>query len=456
VLLALLPLLGSAACGARWSDGERAAVFARGATAAGSGPVGDRSDAGAGPATAVADASPGAVDASGATGLVAGPVAAGGGTTASGTAACAVPSDAPGVTDKELTVGSISTLTGPSPGLGASSAAATRAYIAYLNSKGGVCGRKIVLKEGDDGAEGGRYRSVFTGLEPHVLGIVGGFNIGDVGALDLMEEKKVPVVGIPSDDRGTAVSTFFDMNPPFEGPDIVIGKYKHLYDQGVRTATEVYLGITQSRLEAQRQARLMEAAGIHVVDVNELPLSTLSYDGPARRVGNSKADYLLYIGDIQGNGNMARAMQSAGVEPKVEEYFVFSYGGNFIERAGPEAAEGIVSFIRALPNEEAGQNAELARYLEWMDRAAPGQETDMFASDAWASTKAFFDSVATIPGPITRAALVNQLRAVKTFDAGGMFGPIRLGQELTNGCVVEMQVRNGKWVRVAPASGFLC
>ncbi|HJR24315.1 MAG TPA: ABC transporter substrate-binding protein, partial [Acidimicrobiales bacterium] len=351
----------------------------------------------------------------------------------------------------------ISSLRGPVPGLGASSAAATRAYVAFRNATGGVCGRQVVLQEADDGTATNQYRAVVQDMAPNVLGLAGGFALGDVGGLDIIEQAELPVVTSPGDDRGTALPTLFDINPPYEDPDAVIGKYRFLHDQGVRTATQVYLAVSQSRLEAQRQGRLMRAAGIEIVDVQELPIATLSYDAPARRVGNSGADYLFFIADARGNGAMARAMQDAGVTLDSEEYFTFSYGEGFIEQAGTVAAEGATTWLRSLPNEEARSNPELARFNEWMERTAPGVVRDAFAVDGWVGAKAFLETLEDIPGPISRAALVTQLRGVGTYDADGLYGPIRLGAELNNGCFLGMQVRGGEWRRLAPADqGFLC
>jgi ABC-type branched-subunit amino acid transport system substrate-binding protein len=453
-------LISTASCGARWSDEERAAVLTRhqgtpGASApAPSGGAGGAGATGTGGSLDVAGGVASAGDGGGGTGPAAD--GAGGAGASGGPAPCEVASDAPGVTDREIRLGSISSLSGPVPGLGASSAAAARAYVAYRNATGGVCGRRVVLQEADDGTETARYRALVTDMAPKVFGLAGGFALGDVGGLDVIEQAKLPVVGIPGDDRGTALPTYFDLNPPFEDPDGVSGKYRYLYEQGVRTVTQVYLAVSQSRLEAQRQARQMRASGLQIVDVQELPLATLSYDAPARRVANSGADYLFFIGDARGNGAMARAMHDAGVDVQFAEYFTFSYGEGFIEQASPPAAEGAITWLRSLPNEEGGSNAELARFLEWMDRSAPGVVRDAFAVDSWATTKAFLDNLQALRGAITRAALIEQLRSVDTYDADGMYGPVRLGRELNNGCVVGMQVRDGRWRRMTPASGFLC
>jgi hypothetical protein len=114
-----------------------------------------------------------------------------------------------------------------------------------------------------------------------------------------------------------------------------------------------------------------------------------------------------------------------------------------------------VSWTRTLPNEEVS-NPEQQAFLEWMDQAAPGVVQDTFAADSWAAVKAMVDSLAALPGPITREGLLAQLRATTTYDAGGFLGPIQLGPKLNNGCAIAMIVEGGAWRRLTPAEGFLC
>src|SRR3546814_12042717 len=105
--------------------------------------------------------------------------------------------------------------------------------------------------------------------------------------------------------------------------------------------------------------------------------------------------------------------------------------------AGP-AAEGATNWIRSLPNEEPGTNPEQDAYQTWMAQAAPGVSPDTFSADSWAAGKAFFDSLDALPGPITREALVAQLRSVGEYDAGGLIGPTseerRGGKECVSTC----------------------
>lgn len=456
VFAVLFALLTTAACGARWSDEERAAVFARsdgsGAAPAAAGDDGTASGSG----TSVPDAA-GATDgpAAGQGGTGGTDGAAGGtGGAAAGARPCAAPSDAPGVSDDTVTIGSISTVSGPVPGLGESSEAAVRAYVAYRNASGGVCGRQIALKTADDAFDNSRYRAALTEMSSQVIGIAGGLGSGDGGGVDVVQAEKIPVVATATADTFQALPTVFDINPPFADVHAETAKFRWLYDQGVRTAALVYIDLAQVKTQVEQQRAQMEAVGIRVVLDRPVPLSTLSYDTHARAVANSKADYLFYPAAGNLNAAMARSMEGTGYKLKFGEYLT-AYGSNFIELSG-SAAEGAVSFTRALPTEEAASNAEATAFVEWMGRIAPGVPADTFAADAWASAKAFIDNLDALPGPISRDALIAQLRSVGTYDAAGFFGPIQLGAKLSNGCVIGMRVESGAWQRLTPARGFLC
>jgi ABC-type branched-subunit amino acid transport system substrate-binding protein len=460
VAVAGLVVSGATACGARWNDEQRAAVLARergrsvsaaGSSGATSDPAGDLSSSEAGGSTQSVGGSGPSVGS--------GAVAAGSGSKAPagarGSLPCAAPSNEKGVSPTTITVGAISSESGPVPGLGSSAAAAVRALVTQRNATGGVCGRKIVLKEADDGTDNARYRSALRGLNPNVLGISGGFAIGDIGSEDLINELQIPIVNGPSQYTGR-LRWVFDINPDLPKPDMVIGKYKYLYDQGARKVSMSYLAVDQSRNEANIQRKLMEAAGLQIVHVNELPLSTLSYDSAARAAANSGANYLWFIADTNGAANMAKSVHDTGHKWLFKEFSYTTYGTRFIDIAGAEAAEGATSWLRSLPTEEASSNKAMGAYVEWMNRAAPGLPQDLFSIDSYVSAKVFFEALEALPGPITREAWVKQMESIQSYDAQGMFGPISLGRELSQGCAVAMIVQGGKWRRLAPASGFLC
>ena len=459
-------VLVATACGARWSGTQRASVLSRyraGGLATGAADEGSQAAAGVDASgTAAGSAGAGQVGSTGSKGGGSGTAAgARGASGAAGAAAsnlpCAATSNAPGVTPSTITVGSISTLTGPVPGLGAGAQGAIRSYVAYANANGGVCGRKVVLKTADDAYDNAQGRSEYQDMEPQVLGIVGGLASSDPGYADLLTADKVPAVTEATSDQFQNAPTEFDVNPPYANVHVPNGKYKWMYSQGVRKAALVWFSNAQSRENMQEiEKPLMQAAGIQVVNEQELPLSTLSFDPAARAVANSGADYVYFLGAANLNSSFAQSMANTGYKLKFEE-FVSAYDSDFVSEVGPAAdEEPVVNWIRFIPDEERASNPMTDQYLRWMAQTAPGVQHDIFAADSWASGVAFFDALKQLKGPITRDALIAQLKTFTNWDAQGFFGAINLGGKLTNGCFIAVKVVNGKWQRLTPDRGFLC
>jgi branched-chain amino acid transport system substrate-binding protein len=458
--LALVPLL-LVGCGARWTEEQRALVRAGfsgggGEVGAGGSPVAvDANGRGATTGTPTPGATPPQPGGSTSGGGGDPTVTEVGGAAAPGTSAtlpCAASTAAPGITDDELVVGTINSLSGPVPGLGASHLAATQAYVAHRNANGGVCGRQVRLLTVDDGSDAGRNRSAVAELTESAFAIHAGIAAGGDGGVDVVEDAGVPVVG-------TAITPLLRASPSYFGvrPDSDLGaspKYRFLREQGVTTAAVVYIAAASAPDEAQRNIQQMESEGIQIVLELGLPLSTLSYDSAARAVANSGADYLFFLHAAGPSASMAQAMADANYRPLFADYIV-AYGSNFIELGGT-ASEGAVSFIDTLPAEDGGAIPEQAAFLEWMAQAAPESVVDPFAALGWAGAKALFDTLEAVPGPLTREAYLAQLGAVGTYDAGGLLGPIDFSARRGAGCTIGMIVTNGAWQRLAPSQGFLC
>jgi hypothetical protein len=90
---------------------------------------------------------------------------------------------------------------------------------------------------------------------------------------------------------------------------------------------------------------------------------------------------------------------------------------------GGEVVEGTYVSIPFLPLEEADTNPNLQRFAEAVDNP------NVFGADAFAAGLLFERVVGEVvaedgPNGLTRAALLERLRAVDDFDAGGWFGPI--------------------------------
>ena len=104
----------------------------------------------------------------------------------------------PGVTDKEILIGSCSALEGPSRSLGEETVAGAKAYFSLINDEGGVNGRKLKLLSHDDSYDPAKTQACFDRLlDEKVFAL--GFFVGTPTAvkyLPMAEGAKIPLVGL--------------------------------------------------------------------------------------------------------------------------------------------------------------------------------------------------------------------------------------------------------------------
>src|SRR5262249_11917187 len=108
---------------------------------------------------------------------------------------CANAPDGPGVTATEIDVGNVSTLTGPIPGLFLGAVHGTQAFAAYLNARGGICGRRIVVKSADDNLQVSQNASATRTLKDSVFAFVGSFSGDDQGMPSVLAGTDVADIG---------------------------------------------------------------------------------------------------------------------------------------------------------------------------------------------------------------------------------------------------------------------
>ncbi|HEY2669325.1 MAG TPA: ABC transporter substrate-binding protein [Rugosimonospora sp.] len=125
----------------------------------------------------------------------------------SGAAACSGSSgtsgggSVPGVTSTEIIVGTHTPLTGPAAAGYSKISAATKAYFDYVNSKGGVNGRKITFKIMDDAYNPATTQQVVRQLvlQDKVFAILSGLGTPThTGVLDFLNTNKVPDLFVAS------------------------------------------------------------------------------------------------------------------------------------------------------------------------------------------------------------------------------------------------------------------
>jgi hypothetical protein len=116
---------------------------------------------------------------------------------------------------------------------------------------------------------------------------------------------------------------------------------------------------------------------------------------------------------------------------------------------GGSAVEDQYAWLSFLPFEDQGHNDELDAFLQY------NKKPDGFGAQAWVAGEAFAEAVNKVvaksgPNGLTRAAVLEAIKQVNGFTAGGFVAPTDIGARKSAGCLIGMQVKNGKFVRVDP------
>jgi ABC-type branched-subunit amino acid transport system substrate-binding protein len=461
-------------CGARLSDEQMAAATGGGPPRAGVTSGDDTAPAGATTGDAVADPTagapavptggpgapgtdaaggPGPPPAPGAGGSTAGPTADAGPCRPSGGATDV------GVSDTEVRIGNVSTISGPVPGLSQTMINGAKAYVAYANSRGGVCGRRLQLVVGDDRLDTGANRSEHDRLQRQVFAFVGSFSVVDDGGATVLDGTNIPDVSLAISDRRSGIANNFSPNPikpnaASNGVVKMMQYFKTTY--GVLKAGVVYPGQAVAKAKAMSYVNDMEAAGLDVVVKSEVAITQTDYNGVATQMKNAGVELVITALETTGMARLAQAFRQQNYRPKVPFYGAQAYGRKFLQQAG-DAADGTIIGVAFAIAEDGPRNPAAATMAQWYARANPGAELDFFSVMGWAATELFVRALAAAGPTPTRAAVLDVLRTYRDVDAGGVLAPhTDPAGKNPSLCFAVLGVQGGKWTRLAPASGFIC
>jgi len=458
VVLLACALLASA-CGSRLSEEEIAAASSSGAatgTAAGAGrSTGAGSPAGGAtgttaPGTGAAGGTEGSAGAAGTEG------GAGGGGEGVVIGTCAPqPTSEVGVTDTEITIANVATITGPIAGFGTTAQNAVKAYVNYVNAQGGVCGRTLVLQTADDRLDTATNRSETARLAQTALGFVGGISVVDDGGAQVLQGTNIPDATLSIGSVRATLPNNFSPNPVPASGNGAVAPLSYFAGQGVTSAAVIYPNQADARARGQGYVQDLASAGITDVDQYEVPITETNYVNVAQQIENAGSQLVITTLEVSGMAKLAQAFQQIGYRPQVPFYGAQAYGRPFLQLAG-DAAEGTTLAVTFSIFEDAPSVPAMATFLEWYERTAPGSDPDFFSIMSWAATDMLVRAIAATNGNPTRDNVLSALQAMTTYDGDGLLAPRNPAAKDIGGCFAVITVTGGAWQRVEPATGFRC
>jgi ABC-type branched-subunit amino acid transport system substrate-binding protein len=449
------------ACGSQLSGDELVAADALGA--GGGGP----SAAGAtGPAARDATADRSATGAAGASG---GEVVAVGATDAGATDPGAPAPIAPapadgnggatdvGVDEDSITLGTVTTLTGPVPGLFRGAALGTQACAARVNAAGGLFGRHLDVQVGDDQANENQVRAQTERLLPQALALVGSFTLFDGAMAAPLEEAGVPDIGTALQPERFASPVNWSPQPV--PPGWQTGGLAYLQASFPEASQAVgFLGSESAPTQNAGIRAVLESLGMRLVYDATYGATTSDFTAQVFRMKTAGVRFLIVTGDAP---TYARVLQSADQQDLDLDVFnpiSNAYDGRYLELAG-DLAEGTIIYATHVmfAGEDAASVPEVAEFTTWLRRIDPGAVPDVFGLYGWMSCQLFVRAATAVGPNLTRQALRDALGTITSFDGNGLIAPGNPAGKEPPTCYVVLEVRGGQWQRRdTPADGFRC
>jgi len=360
----------------------------------------------------------------------------------------------PGVTDTEILLGTHMPLSQSPAAAWGVVADGMKAYFEYINSQGGVYGRKIKLIVGDDHYAAPDAVEVVRGLVERdgVFAIVGG--LGDsthLAVMDYLAEKGVPDLfiggGMP-EFTDPVVKTRFAMLADYVTEGKVTSDYVKEHFAG-KTEGIIYENNEGGRLELQQAEERLADSDIKIVSKQAYDFVSFDLTAQVQRLKADNPDFVYMIGNP---GSVASALKVAREVLNWNVPFITSAVSAVemtLDLAGPANAEGLISVTTGKMISET-DDPGVQRHIELMKQFAPGVEPSSLTEFGMITAEFTVQALKNAGPDLTRESVVDGAEQIRGYCCIVCLAPASLSptdHRISEGMWFE-QVVDGKWVRV--------
>jgi len=468
--LALVAVFLTAACGLRANKQDvraaEKAALGNGSTAFGAGAASSSEEAGG---AGGSGAGGGNISAGGpgATGAGTAGATSGGGGPGGGGVGVAAPASGNGgstdvgVTGSTITVGNVSDLGGPVPGLFQGGPYGTQAYFDYVNSQGGIYGRKLALKTVDDQLDCSQNQAAYQNLVGQVFAFVGSWSLDDYCGAQVLAQHPAPAIQQALSVDFQKLPGSYSIDPYNAGAITGYFEYfKAKYPDAIGSVGTI-VGNQPAAVQSWKYFKAtMESLGYSVKYEDDFPPAQSNFTADVVRM-KSQGIKMVFIVAVNAP-DLAIFSQEANQQGFKPEVFAapIGYFGSYIDEAGgPQVVEGQwIPVVQAqFLGEDAANVPEIALFDQWMKKDFSSFPIDQFSNSSWANAALFVQALKNAGPQVTRAKLLAALAQIHSFSDNGTFPDTDIASKKNSICYMLLQIKGGKYVKVdTPSKGFRC
>jgi branched-chain amino acid transport system substrate-binding protein len=373
-------------------------------------------------------------------------------------------SDHTGITADSVSIGNVSTLFA---GLFKGAAVGTQAYADYVNSTGGVNGRKIHVDSYDDNFTGAANKSQTQEAVEKDFALVGGFSLFDnFGGTVLKANPQVPNVTVSLDQATADLPNSFSPAPAVNGwPTGDLKYFAQKYPTQIKHAGALVADEPSavSKWNAERAA--MESLGYKVVYDPTFDITTTQFDQYVISMKNAGVQILFME---QMPENYAAAVVQALDAQNFHPVLVFG-GSTYSEKlvpasGGAAAVDGayLTQNTALYLGEDSPALPAVGTFLSWVQKASPGFSADLYTLYGWLSAELFVQALRSAGAGPSRGSLLQALSKIDSFSGGYLTGTANPAKKIPTDCYVMARFVDGKLQRLddppvnGPTHGYVC
>lgn len=356
----------------------------------------------------------------------------------------------PGVSEKQILIGSCSALEGPAKFLGLQTVLGATTYLHLVNDQGGVHGRKVQLLAFNDGYEPQNAEACFKRMmKENVFAL--GFFVGTPTAavyVPLAEANKIPVVGL-----FTGAQLLYEPLKPH-----VINVRASYYDETREQVDNLWnaLGIRNIAVIYQEDAfgkAVLDGVKLALKKYNSAPVALGTFPrntldvGPAiKLVHAAHPRAVILVGPYAPVAEIVKRGRAEGWNPL---YLTVSFVGTeaFIREAGKDAEGTIITQV--VPPYDRTDLPTIKLYREALEKYNPGTAPNFVSLEGFVDAMVLVEGLRRAGKDVTRSKLIHAIESIQNKDVG--LGPkllLTFGPHDHKGfdAVYDTIIRNGRAV----------
>jgi len=370
-----------------------------------------------------------------------------------------------GLTSNSVRVANVSTLA--VGGLFKGAMVGTEAYADYIDSTGGVNGRKITVDSADDGFSGAGNKQATQNALNNDFALVGGFSLQDnFGGLVLKANPGMPDVSVVLDQATNKLPNVFSAVPLNggweEGP---LQYFKSKFPDDVDAVGTVVSDQASAQTDWVGEKYALEKVGYKVIYDPSVPVSQTDYTPNVIAMKNAGVK-ILFLDQLPQNyaSAMLKNLAQQNFHPQVI-LGAASYSNDLVTAAGgPSVVDGAEvdqNTSLYLGQDEAGIPA-VGLFNKWVQKASPGFKTDLFTLYGWLSAELFSQALKNAGSDPSRGSLLQALSKITTFSGNNIVAPNDPAAKTVGNCYLIAHIVNGGYERLddppisSSANGYRC